>query len=101
MSSITLRDLPREIEEKLAREARASGEDLEAYLHRVLIERAGGQEGSSWPDLVDRFVAEVAVLPLSEPPENDDFMKGVREDRPRWIPDFDTFAADGSDNHRD
>ena len=99
MGSITLTDLPAELEERLVREAQACGESLETYLRRVLIERVNGQERSSWADLVDRFVAEVSALPPSPPPEDDDFMKGVREDRPRWIPDFDAFAA-GSDRRR-
>ena len=99
MGSITLEDLPAELEERLAREAQASGESLETYLRRVLIERAGRRERSSWSDLVDRFVAEVSALPPSPFSEEDDFMKGVREAPPRWIPDFDAFAA-GSDRRR-
>ena len=47
----------------------------------------------SWPDVVDRFVAEVATLPPSdaEPP----FLREVREPASRWIPDFDAFVPEG------
>ena len=51
-------------------------------------------DAASWPDFVDRFVAEVAALPPSdvEPP----FLRGVREPASRWIPDFDAFAPEES-----
>ena len=95
--NVTIEDLPSEVRAALLSEAEAAGESLESYLRRTLIERTGWQGQLPWPDFVDRFVAEVSALPPSDDGTDTSLLRGMREAAPRWIPDFDVFPADGSD----